>query len=90
MLYPLSKITNPEHTSQFQLVKELDSKKVEEVSINKTKPVTLFDNLMTFRDTNIQYELKGDLLKKINDKNFNVDLANSSDRKLLFDFAKKK
>ena len=35
-----------------------------------------------------QFELKGELLKMITNKNYNVDLANLSDKKLMYDFAK--
>ena len=44
--------------------------------------------MLTFRDTNKQFELKGDLLKIITNKNYNVDLASLSDKTLLYDFAK--
>ena len=45
---------------------------------------------MIFRDTDNKFELQGDLLKMITNNNYNVDLANLSDKKLLFDFAKEK
>ena len=51
-------------------------------------PITLFGNMLTFRDTNKQFELKGDLLEMITNSKFNVDLASLSDKKLLYDFAK--
>ena len=44
--------------------------------------------MLTFRDTNKQFELKGDLLKMITNKNYNVNHASLSDKKLLYDFAK--
>ena len=43
---------------------------------------------MTFRDTGKEFELRGDLLKMIINKNYNVDLANLVDKKLMYDFAK--
>ena len=58
------------------------------MKINKTIPITLHDNFLTFRDTNKVFELQGDLLKMITNKNYNVDLASLQDRKLMFDFAK--
>ena len=82
MISPLSKITNPENTSQFKLVKDSISNRVIDLKINQTIPVTLHDNLLTFRDTNKQFELKGELLKMITNKNYNLDLANLSDRKI--------
>ena len=38
-------------------------------------PITLYDILLTFRDTGKEFELKGGLLKMITNKNYNVDLA---------------
>ena len=56
--------------------------------INKSIPITLHNNLLTFRDTNKQFELKGDILEIITNKNYNVDFANLSDKKLMYDFAR--
>ena len=81
LLSPLSKITNPEYTIQFKLVKDPTSSRVNDLKMNKTIPVTLHDNLLTFRDTNKHFDLKGELLKKITNKLFNVDLVNLSDKK---------
>ena len=44
--------------------------------------------MLTFRDTGREFELKGELLKMINNKNYNVDLASLQDKKLLYDLAK--
>ena len=55
---------------------------------HNTIPITLYNNLLTFRDTGKEFELKGDLLKMIINKNYNVDNASLSDKKLLCDFAK--
>ena len=84
----LSRITNPENSSQFKLVKDPSSNRVNDLKINKTIPITLYGNMLTFRDTNKQFELKGDLLEMITNNKFNVDLASLSDKKLLYDFAK--
>ena len=88
LMSPLSKITNPEHTSQFKLVKDPSSKRVNYLIINKTIPVTLYNNLLTFRDTDEKFELQRDLLKLITNKKYNVDIANLQDKKLMYDFAK--
>ena len=85
---PLSRITNPENTSQFKLVKDPSSNRVNDLKINKTIPITLYGNMLTFRDTNKQFELKGDLLEMITNSKFNVDLASLSDKNLMYDFAK--
>ena len=84
----LSKITNPENTTQFRLVKVSSSNRVNGMLIHNTIPITLHDNLLTFRDTGKIFELKGDLLKMITNKNYNLDLASLSDKSLLYDFAK--
>ena len=68
LLSALPKITNPENSTQFKLVKDTTSNRVNDLKINKTIPVILHDNLLTFRDTNQQFELKGELLKMINNK----------------------
>ena len=43
-------------------------------------PITLHDNLITFRDSNKEFELKRDLLKMITNENYNVDLASLADK----------
>ena len=88
LMSPLSKIYNLENTSQFKLVKDHNSNRVKDLLIRNTIPVTLFNNLLTFRNTGKEFELQGDLLKMITNKNYNVDLASLSDKKLLYDFVK--
>ena len=88
LMSPLSKITNPENASQFKLVKDSSSNRVNNLEINKTVPITLYNNSLSFRDTGKEFELKGDLLKMITNKNYNVDLASLADKKLMYDFAK--
>ena len=88
LMPPLSKITNPENTSQFKLVKDSNSNRVNDLKINKTIPITLYGNMLTFRDTNKQFELTGDLLEMITNSKYNVDLASLADKKLMYDFAK--
>ena len=84
----LSKITNPGNTSQFKLVKDHNSNRVNDLLIKNIKPITLYGKILTFRDTGKESELTGDLLKMISNKNYNVDLANLSDKELMYDFAK--
>ena len=88
LMSPLSKIINPENKSQFKLVKDHNSNRVNDLKINKTIPITLYGKMLTFRDTNKQFELKGDLLEMITNSKFNVDLASLSDKILMYDFAK--
>ena len=63
LMSPLSKITNPEKTSQFNLVKDSSSKRGNDLLIHNTIPITLYNKLLTFRDTGKEFKLKGDLLK---------------------------
>ena len=88
LMSPLSKITNPENTSQFKLVKDTSSNRVNDLKIHNSIPITLYGNMLTFRDTNKQFELKGDLLEMITNSKYNVDLASLADKKLMYDFAK--
>ena len=78
LLSPLSKITNPKNTTQFKLVKDSNSNRVIDLLVHNSIPITLYDNLLTFRDTSKTFELKKDLLKTITKRNFNVDLASLS------------
>ena len=88
LMSPLSKITNPENASQFKLVKNSSSNRVNDFKIHNSIPITLYGNILTFRDTGKKFELTGDLLEMITNSKFNVDLASLSDKKLMYDFAK--
>ena len=88
LMSPLSRIINPENTTQFKLVKDHNSNRVNDLLINNTIPITLYGNILTFRDTGKKFELKRDLLEMITNTKFNVDLASLQDKKLMYDFAK--
>ena len=90
LMFPLSKITNPAQTSQFKIVKGDNSIRDNGLLINRTTPITLYNNFLTFRDTGKEYEKQGDLLKMITNKNYNVDSASLADKKFMYDFAKEK
>ena len=64
---PLSKITSIETASQIKKVKVHNSNRVNDLLLHITIPITLYNNLLTFRDTSKDFELKRDLLniKKI-------------------------
>ena len=87
LMSPLSKSTNLEKTSQYKIAKDSTSNRVNDLLIHNSIPITLRDNLLTFRDTGKLFELNGDLLKLIINKKYNVDLASLSDKKLMYDFA---
>ena len=88
LMSPLYRITNLDNASQFRLVKDHNSNRVNDLLMKNKIPITLYGNMLTFRDTNKQFELKGDLLEMITNSKFNVDLASLSDEKLMYDFAK--
>ena len=90
MLSPLAKITNPENSTQFKLVKYSNSNRVNDLLIHNTIPITLHDNLLTFCDSGKVFELEAELLKMMANKNYNIDLASLSAKKFLYDFAKEK
>ena len=88
LMSPLSKITNSENSSQFKLVKDSCSNRVNDLKIHNSISITLYGNMLTFRDTNKQFELKRDRLEMITNSKYNVDLASLADKKLMYDFAK--
>ena len=71
MISPSFNHTNPEHTSQFKLIKDPYSIRVTDRLINKTKPVTLYESLLTSPDTDKKFDLAKKLLKKRTIKNYN-------------------
>ena len=88
LMFPLYKITNPENSTQLNLLKDHNSNIVNDLLIKKTMIIILHDNLLTFRDTGKVFDLKGDLLKMITNKNYNVDLASLTDKIIMSEFAK--
>ena len=86
---PLSTIVKPENTSELKLVKDPNSIRVNGLLIHNTKPVTIYNNCLTFRDRDKKLELEGDILKMITNKNYNVEQSKLSDKKIMLDFAKK-
>ena len=88
LITPLSKITNPENTSQFRLEKDHISKRVNDLLMKNKIPIKLYGNMLTFRDSGKVFELKGGLLEMITNSKYNVDLASLQDKKLMHDFAK--
>ena len=84
LMSPLSKITNPGKTTQFKLVKDSNSNRVNDLKINKTITIPLYNKMLTFRDTGKEFELKGEILKMITNKNYNVNLASLQDKKIMY------
>ena len=88
LLSPLSKIKSREHNSQIKNVKCLDSIRVNDLLINKTIPVILYDNLFTFRNTDKKFEVNDEFFKIINIENYILVLSKLTDNKNLIEFAK--
>ena len=57
--------------------------------INEGIPVTLFSNMLTFRDSKKSFKLDGDLLETMTHYDFNVSHSNPKDQKLIYEFGKK-
>ena len=69
-------------------MKDPSSNRVNDLLINKTIPVNLYNIYMTFRDTDEKFELKRDLMKMITNKKFNVDLIKLTHKKLTYECKK--
>ena len=84
----LVEVFKKDNKSQFRLRKDPDSTKLNDFLIHGKIPVTIFSNMITFRDTDKTFRLEGDLLKVITNHKFNVDHSNPQDKKLIYQFAK--
>ena len=77
-----------DNKSQFRLRKDPNSTKMKDFLIHEQIPITLFSNMLNFRDTNKTFRLEGDLLKVMTNYKFNVDHSNQQDRKIIYEIAK--
>ena len=84
----LVEVFKKDNKSQFRLRKDNNSTKLNDFSIHGTIPVTIFSNMITFRDSNKSFRLEGDLLKLITNYKFNADHSSPQDKKLICEFAK--
>ena len=84
----LVEVFKKDSKSQFRLRKDPNSTKLNDFLIHGTIPVTIFSNMIVFRDSNKSFRLEGDLLKVITNYKFNVDHSNPQDKKLIYQFAK--
>ena len=73
---------------QFRLIKDPKSIKTNDFLINENIPVTIFNEMLTFRDTNKIFKLEGDLLEVMSNNKFNVDSSNQQNREIIREFAK--
>ena len=77
----------PENESQFRLRKNLNSTKMNDFLIHGNIPVSLYRNIITFRDGNKSFRLEGDLLKLITNYKFYADHSSPQDKNLIYEFA---
>ena len=84
----LVEVFKKDNKSQFRLRKDPNSTKMNDFLIHGNIPVTIFSNMITFRDSNKTFRLEGDLLKVITNHKFNVDHSSPQDKKLIYEFAK--
>ena len=77
-----------ENKSQFRLKKDLNSTKMNNFLINEGIPVTIFSNMLTFRDSNKSFKVDGDLLETITNYDFYVSHSIPKDQKLIYEFGK--
>ena len=84
----LVEVFKKDNKSQFRLRKDPNSTKMNDFLIHGIIPVTIFSNMITFRDSNKTFRLEGDLLKVITNYKFNVDRSNQQDRKKIYEFGK--
>ena len=84
----LVEVFKKDNKSQFRLRKDPNSTKINDFLIRGNIPVTIFSNMISFRDSNKTFRLEGDLLKVITIYKFNVDHSSPQDKKLIYEFAK--
>ena len=84
----LVEVFKKDNKSQFRLRKDPNSTKMNDFLRHGNIPVTLFSNMINFRDTNRSFRLEGDLLKLITNYKFNADHSSPQDKKLIYEFAK--
>ena len=90
--YKASSLVNlfkPENKSQFRLIKDQTSIRLNDFLINGGIPVSLCSKMLTFRDSNKSFKIDEDLLEAITNYDFNVDHSNPQDQNLIYEFGKK-
>ena len=84
----LVEVFKKDNKKKFRLKKDPNSTKLNDFLIHGTIPVTIFSNMITFRDSNKTFRLEGDLLKVKTNYKINVDHSSTQDKKLISQFAK--
>ena len=84
----LIELIKSDNKGQFRLTKDPNSTKPNDFLINEKVPVTIFSNMMTFRNTKKVFKIEGDLYKVMTDYKFNVDHSNKQNRQIIYEFGK--
>ena len=85
----LVSLFKPENKRQFRFLKKnLNSTKMNDFLINEGITVTLFSNMITFRDRNKSLKLDGDLLETITNYDFNNSHSNPKNQNFIYEFGK--
>ena len=88
LAFSLVMLLQPENKSQIKLIKNHKSTNMNDFSMNGGIPVTLFSNMLVFRDSIKSFKLDEDLLETISNYDFNVSLSNPKDQKLDYETGK--
>ena len=81
-------VFKPENKSQLNILKDPKSIRVNGFLINTSISVSLFSNMLVFRDTNNSFKLDGDLLKTMTNYDISVSHLNPQDQKQIHEFGK--
>ena len=84
----LVNLFKPENKSQYKSIQDHISSRINDFLIITSKRITLYSNLLTFRDSNKSFKLDGDLFERMTNYDFNVNHANTQDQKLNYEFGK--
>ena len=82
----LVNLFTPESKRQLKLIKDQNSNRMNDFLINGGIPVTLYSNMLTFRDSSKSFKLDGDLLETKTNYDFNVTHSIPKDRKPIYKF----
>ena len=84
----LVNFSKPEKTSQFGVLKDLKSTRMNDFWIDTRVPVTLCRNLLTLIDSNTTVKVDGHLLETMTNYDFDVSHSNPQGQKLIYEFGK--
>ena len=84
----LIEVIKSDNKGQFRLTKDPNSTKPNDFLINEKVPVTIFSNMITFRNTKKVFKIEGDLYKLITDYKLNVDHSNKQNQQMIYEFGK--